>query len=75
MKELNLDEIISARNECAKIIATCGEQFLPIFERLEDEIEQRGKRVESYHRALKIGTQNETQIGTHLKNSFLVACK
>ena len=75
MRDPNLDEIISARNECARIIATYGEQFLPIFERLEAEIEQRKKRIESYQRALQIGTQIGTQNGTHLTNSFLLACK
>ncbi|GEM_PF-5981713 len=39
MQEPKLDEIIAARNECAKIIAAHGEQYLSIFERLEQEIE------------------------------------
>jgi|GEM_PF-2690677 len=75
MQEPTLDEIITARNECAKIIATHGEQFLPIFERLEEEIELRKKRVESLNRAIQIGTQNGTHFGTHLKTPNFIDTK
>lgn len=68
MKEPTLDEIVAARNKCADIIAKYGEQYLPLFERLEREIEMREKRIVLMNRALQISaknaTQNDTQIAT-----------
>ena len=66
-----LDEIIIARNRCAKLIAQYGEKYLPIFERLENEIEERKKYGALLDRALKIGTQYGTQSGTHLTEIFM----
>lgn len=65
-----LNELISARNECAVIIAQCGEQYLPIFERLEREITNHKKRQELLSRALKISSKT----GTQLKAGFLAHC-
>lgn len=76
--EPTLNELISARNECAVIIAQCGEQYLPIFERLEREIANHKKRQELLSRALRISSKNGTQIGTQtgtqLKLAFSAHC-
>ena len=74
MNEPTIEQIIEARNQCAEIIALHGEKFLPIFERLENEIAIRQKKQELLNKALyissKIGTQKGTQNGTHLTNHF-----
>lgn len=64
LKEPTLAEIIDARNKCAHIIAKYGEQYLPIFERLEKEIGIRMERQKYLDKALKIATQNDTQNAT-----------
>lgn len=64
MKEPTLKEIIEARDKCATIIAKYGEQYLPIFERLEKEIEIRMERQKFLEKALYIATQNGTHFGT-----------
>ena len=46
MNEPTIEQIIEARNQCAEIIALHGEKFLPIFERLENEIAIRQKKQE-----------------------------
>lgn len=71
MQEPTLDQIIDARARCAKAIAQYGEQYLPIFERLDDEVVKRIKQRELLNKALKIGTQNGTQNGTHLTDIFM----
>ncbi|MEM9299158.1 MAG: hypothetical protein AAGA64_12320 [Bacteroidota bacterium] len=70
MREPTLDEIIVARDECARIIARFGDQYLPIFERLENEIEKREKDGALFRRALKIATQNATQSATQIRIPF-----
>lgn len=74
MKDPTLEEIIKARDRCAKIIAQYGERYLPIFERLEKEIALRQEKQALMEKALRIsgktGTQNGTQIGTHLTSLF-----
>ncbi len=64
MKEPDLKEIIEARDKCAAIIAQYGEQYLPIFERLEKEIELRMERQKYLDKALEIATRNNTQNAT-----------
>lgn len=77
VNEPPLDRIIQARNKCAQIIMSHGEQFLPIFERLEKEILIRSKKQKTLERiqqiALEFGTQNGTHHGTqnHFENSNL----
>jgi len=65
MNEPSLNQIIKARNQCAEIIALYGEKFLPIFERLENEIVIREKRQRLLDKAINIGSKNGTQSGTH----------
>ncbi len=60
MKEPSLAEIIVARDRCALIIAKYGQQYLPLFERLEKEIEAREERQKYLDKALKIATPNVT---------------
>lgn len=74
-KEPTLDEIRKARDECARIISLHGESYLPIFERLENEIAQRKHQNRLLKKALKIGTQNGTQNGTQLKVQFFQVSK
>ena len=64
-----MKELLVARKICAQIITKYGEQYLPIFERLESEIDSRNKRQQSLDKAVKIGTQNGTHFGTQ-KESF-----
>ena len=76
MNELTLDQIIQARNRCAKIIALYGEQYLPIFERLENEIELRMKQQTLLERAIAIHDEKDAQKIHQLKyrfNSLIVA--
>lgn len=74
MNDPTLNQIIEARNRCAEIIAQYGERYLPIFERLENEISLRKKKQELLNRAISIslknGTQNSTQNGTQLMIQF-----
>lgn len=64
MSEPTLKQIIEARDKCAIVIAKYGECYLPIFERLEKEIEIRVERQKYLDKALKIATQNGTHFGT-----------
>ncbi len=66
--EITLSEIIEARDKVAWIIVKYGKRYLPIFERLDFEVEKRKKEEELLQKAITIGTQNGTQSGTHLKN-------
>ena len=75
MSEPTLEEIIHARNECAQIITLQGKKYLPIFERLENEISKRREQNKLLEKALKIGTQNGTQIGTQLTAQFFTVSK
>ncbi len=64
MNEPSLTEIVEARDKCAHIIVKYGEQYLPIFERLDKEIEIRMERQKYLEKAMEIATQNVTQIAT-----------
>lgn len=68
---MTLDKLTHARDRCAKIIVEYGEKYLPIFERLENEIENRRNQENLLNRALEIGTRNGTQNGTHLTDVFM----
>lgn len=78
MTEPTFKQIIKARNQCANIIALYGEQYLPIFERLENEIALRKEKQALLEKAINInskndtqnGTQNDTQNDTQLSRSF-----
>jgi hypothetical protein len=73
MTEPTYIEIIAARDKCAEIIIHYGDQYLPIFERLEEEIRIRAQKIELLKKAHKIGTQSGTQNGTQLKSHFIYA--
>ncbi|OEK01169.1 hypothetical protein BFP97_06435 [Roseivirga sp. 4D4] len=73
MSEIQLEKIKEARDECARIIALYGDKFLPIFQRLETEIEQREHQNKLLAKALKIGTQSGTHFGTQFKQQFYKA--
>ncbi len=75
MSDFGLDQIIAARNECARIIALHGDKYLPIFERLEKEITKHEQHNKLLMKAMKIGTQNGTHIGTQLRTLFSTATK
>lgn len=75
IQEISLETMVQARNKCARIIALHGEQYLPIFERLEKEIVLRKQKDELLQKALKIGTQNGTQNGTQLRSRFFSVSK
>ncbi len=62
MTEINLDQLIEARTKMAVLIATYGEQYLPIFERIESEIVILEKRNAVLHKALNIATLNEKKL-------------
>lgn len=71
MDEPTYDQIIAARDQCAKIVALYGQQYLPIFERLEREIARHEEQRKMLKRALRIsqeiGTRNGTQNGTQIE--------
>ena len=62
--EIPLNDIIIGRNKCARIIAVFGGRYLPIFERLENEIIQRQKEQELLYKALQVSSKYGTHIGT-----------
>lgn len=62
--DIKLQDIIRARNKCADLIAKYGKAYLPVFERLENEIAVREKQQQLFNRALKISTQNRTHFST-----------
>lgn len=70
MNKPSLDEIVSARNRCAQIIALYGERYLPIFERLENEIELRMNRQNLLERAIAIHNEKDRPKAGQLKNIF-----
>lgn len=69
MNEPALEKIIKAQNNCARIVTLYGERYLPIFERLENEVQERLKKQKLLKRAILIG-KNDTQNGTHLRGVF-----
>ena len=64
MSEIPLSQINKARNRCAEIIAQCGDRYLPLFERLENEIQIREENQRLLDKAQKIATQNATRFAT-----------
>lgn len=74
MNEPTLERIIEARNRCAEIIAKYGDRYLPIFERLENEIATQKEKQKLLNKAILLGsknsTHNSTQNGTQLTNAF-----
>lgn len=73
MNQPTYEEVVEARDQCAKIILKYGERYLPIFERLEIEVAALQKKQEVLERVRKIAcknaTQNATQIATQKMNS------
>ena len=71
MSEPTLHEITQARDVCAQVIAQYGERYMPIFERLENEIEVRQKQQGLLEKAIAIagknGSQNSIQSGIQNK--------
>lgn len=70
MNQPSLYDITKARNKCAQIILSFGEQYLPIFERLEKEFASRKKKQKMLERVRQIASENGTQNGTHLREIF-----
>lgn len=64
MDEPSLEEIITARDQCAYVIAKYGERYLPIFERLEKEISVRENKQKLFEKAIQLGSKNGTGNGT-----------
>lgn len=61
--EITLPRLLAARDKVAHIIARRGEEgkvFLPIFQRLDREVEAMIAREIALEKALKIGTRNVT---------------
>ena len=61
MPNLTLEQ---ARNKIARIVAEHGEQYLPIFIRLENEYQKQQQFKEQLKKALQIGTKNATRNAT-----------
>lgn len=63
--DISLADIIQARDKIAAVVMEYGEQYLPIFERLEHEVEKRKKQEALLKKAARIYHKNSTQNGTH----------
>lgn len=59
-----LEDVIKARDKCAAIIAKYGADYLPIFERIQMEIEKMEKNTSLYEQALQIHKKNATPNAT-----------
>ncbi len=68
MNDVGIKELLEARKRCAQIITHYGEQYLPIFERLEHEIDSRSEQQQLLKKAIEIGTQSGTRFGTQKQN-------
>ena len=68
MNKVGMKELLEARKRCAQVITKYGDQYLPIFERLENEINSRNEKQQLLKRAQEIGTQNGTRFGTQKQN-------
>lgn len=79
MNQLTLDELMTARDRCAQIIAQYGSRYLPIFERLENEIALLVQKQILLDRALSLsniyGTQNGTPNGTQFQRGEIMLCE
>ncbi len=64
---MNMDNKVSYKQlkkaylQAAKIVALHGEKYIPIFERLEKEYNERKKQIETLNRAIKLA-QSDTEI-------------
>ena len=52
--ELTTERVMQAKIIAAKIVATHGDAYLPLFTRLEEEVERLSKDKEAIERALEI---------------------
>lgn len=64
MCNYSLDELIRARDKSAEIVVKYGEKYLPIFERMEKEVELKRQKKKLLNKVHEIVTQNVTHIGT-----------
>ena len=55
-QDLTLDKIQTAYYQSAEIVALYGEVYIPIFERLEKEYNERKEKLETVERAKKIAS-------------------
>ena len=62
MKQLTIEEIRKARDKCAFFVNKYGECYLPIFERLDNELQACQSRQSSLEKALQIGTRFDTKL-------------
>ncbi len=53
------DQIIAARNYAALVVARHGEGYLPLFERMEREVANLGKKEDALARALHLAEQQQ----------------
>ncbi|MCG8483566.1 MAG: hypothetical protein MJA31_09685 [Clostridia bacterium] len=70
MGEPTKEEIIAARDRCAQIIALYGERYLPIFERLENEIALLEQQQVLLKKAICLGNKIDTQSATQNATQF-----
>lgn len=64
MTNISIDEVRQARDRSAAIVLEYGEQYLPLFERLDQELEQLLHKEKLLCKVQEIVTQNGTPIGT-----------
>jgi len=57
--QLSLSQIKKAYHQAAKIVARYGDKYLPIFERLEKEYQNRKDKVKTLNRAIKIAERHK----------------
>lgn len=53
---IDLKRLIQARGLAAHVVQECGEWALPIFDRLDREVQDRENRAERLQKALEINT-------------------
>lgn len=63
-EKYTLEDVIKARDKCAAIIAKYGADYLPIFERIQIEVERMENRQAMLHQALNIHSKNATPNAT-----------
>lgn len=56
--QLSLEQIKRAYHQAAKIVARYGDKYLPIFERLEKEYNERKDKVKTLKRAIQIAEKH-----------------
>ena len=56
--QLSLAQIKRAYHQAAEIVARYGDKYLPIFERLEKEYQNRKDKVKTLNRAIKIAEKH-----------------